>query len=325
MSHSKELINLKEKKIIISFLLLLFVSFTFKLSEIEIRSDTDRIQTPILTSDPIEIGSDSDFDTNGILGEGTEESPYIIENLKIKTSGYFSRAIYIHDTTSHFVIRNCIIEHGYFGIWVSDVTDYTPQIFNNTCVGTTNEGIGIVVADFNGGVITENTCMNSGQGIRTIYANFISISENKISNCVFQGINIHHSHFNNITYNVIKNCTDFSVALVGSITFNNSVHHNNFINNAKKETYNIDGELSGLMTSQAYDDGFLNTWYEEKTKTGNQWSDYSGEGPYTIDGSALSVDKYPNKVETERSSLNLGIEVTSLISLLSLSALLRRR
>ena len=265
---------MKEKKIIISFLLLLFVSFTFKLSEIEIRSDTDRIQTPILTSDPIEIGSDSDFDTIGILGEGTEESPYIIENLKIKTSGYFSRAIYIHDTTSHFVIRNCIIEHGYFGIWVSDVADYTPQIFNNTCVGTTNEGIGIVVADLNGGVITENTCMNSGQGIRTIYANFISITENKISNCVFQGINIHHSHFNNITYNVIKNCTDFSVALVGSITFNNSVHHNNFIDNAKKETYNIDGELSGLMTSQAYDDGFLNTWYEEKTKTGNQWSDY---------------------------------------------------
>ena len=33
------------------------------------------------------------------------------------------------------------------------------------------------------------------------------------------------------------------------------------------------------------------------TRTGNRWSDYSGESEYRIDGSANAVDNYPVMVE----------------------------
>ena len=278
-----------------------------------------------LVQDPIIIGSDFEFETYGFPGEGTEEDPYIIENFHIESSGYFSKSIYIHDITAHFIIRNCYIEHGHFGIFIREIEWHTSKIINNTCVGTSDESIGIVVSDFNGGIITENTCINSGQGIRTIYANFITITGNKISNCVYQGINIHHSHFNNITYNLITNCTDFGVALVGSITYSILVHHNDFIDNAQKERYDIDGELFGNITSQAFDNGVLNVWYEEESKTGNYWSTYSGKGNYSIDGSSESFDLYPVKKEINRSSFQFAVTLITLLSLISVSVLLRRK
>jgi len=68
---------------------------------------------------------------------------------------------------------------------------------------------------------------------------------------------------------------------------NVNIYYNNFTNN------NIDG------VSQACDDGANNTWYNDETKKGNFWSDYSGEGNYTIDGSAKAFDPYPIIIESE--------------------------
>jgi parallel beta-helix repeat protein len=306
-------------------LFLFFVVFVSIPNATESISNTIEVFKVNNSIDTIDIRADSDFVTYGLPGEGSEENPYIIENLSIESTGGFSKAISISGTTAHFIIRNCFIEHAYFGIYIRDIEWYTSQIINNTCIGTTNESIGIVVSGFNGGIITKNTCINSGQGIRTIYANFITITENKISNCIFQGINIHHCHFNNITYNVIKNCMDFGVALVGSITYSILVHHNDFIDNAKKERYDIDGELSGFMTSQGYDNGVLNKWYEEESKTGNYWSDHIEKGNYSIDGSAESVDIYPKKKEINRSSFQFVVTLAALIALISVSVLFRRK
>lgn len=50
-------------------------------------------------------------------------------------------------------------------------------------------------------------------------------------------------------------------------------------------------------TQNAQDDGEANTWYEDILQIGNYWSDYSGEGPYTIPGSAGSVDLFPTSLE----------------------------
>ncbi|MFW9925873.1 MAG: hypothetical protein ACFFDM_03785, partial [Candidatus Thorarchaeota archaeon] len=47
----------------------------------------------------------------------------------------------------------------------------------------------------------------------------------------------------------------------------------------------------------AQDDGDENMWCEEVLQIGNYWSDYIGEGSYTIPGSAESVDLYPTSLE----------------------------
>ena len=63
------------------------------------------------------------------------------------------------------------------------------------------------------------------------------------------------------------------------------LHHNSF----------IDNNLIG--TSQAYDRGANNLWYDAKKKKGNYWSDWNKTGSYSIDGSADSFDLYPlNKI-----------------------------
>jgi hypothetical protein len=62
---------------------------------------------------------------------------------------------------------------------------------------------------------------------------------------------------------------------------NNVIHHNDFIAN-------------GQNTLQACDNGTTNQWYDDTVLEGNYWSDYSGIGNYSIDGSAKAFDPYPS-------------------------------
>jgi parallel beta-helix repeat protein len=306
------------KKLVISSFIVLF-AFLFSSQHSNIQSLTTDCtpQTLFFTNhEPIEIDSNSDFEALGFPGSGTSEDPYIIEGYSIESTGTLSYGIYVTDTTAHFIIRNCHIVQDYFGIYVREVAPYTSKIINNTCLGNTNTSIGIVV-ETRGCSVINNTCSNSSQGIRTILARFITIEGNKISNCYDQGINIHLSYSNNITYNELTNCTEFGVALVGGLSYYNLVHHNIFIDNAFVETYDIDGELFGNITSQGYDDGLQNTWYDEESKTGNFYSDYTGKGDYAIDGDAESVDIYPKKIGAEGSSFLFIISLITIISLAS--------
>ena len=61
----------------------------------------------------------------------------------------------------------------------------------------------------------------------------------------------------------------------------NTIHHNNF----------VDNNPSG--TSQAYDGGTKNVWFDSQNLEGNYWSDWSGTGSYSIDGYGGTVDSYP--------------------------------
>ena len=83
-----------------------------------------------------------------------------------------------------------------------------------------------------------------------------------------------------IKYNTIKQNLLYGVTLNGN-SQNNIMHHNNF----------EDNNLGG--TSQALDDGTNNIWYDDTVEEGNFWSDWSGSGPYSIDGTAGSVDPHP--------------------------------
>ena len=56
-------------------------------------------------------GDDNFTAANGVVaGSGTAEDPYVIENWAIDASG--AHGIHIKNTTSYFVVRNCLVENG---------------------------------------------------------------------------------------------------------------------------------------------------------------------------------------------------------------------
>ena len=81
-------------------------------------------------------------------------------------------------------------------------------------------------------------------------------------------------------------------------------------------TYRIDGERTGDIASQGYDEGQSNIWYEEENKHGNWWDDYDGEEEYKIDGPADAKDEYPLKLgETKRTSFFLYVTIITVVGL----------
>jgi len=54
---------------------------------------------------PITIANDVDLNTTSTSGNGTSKNTYILEGWNITTSA--THGIYIHDTTKHFILRNC--------------------------------------------------------------------------------------------------------------------------------------------------------------------------------------------------------------------------
>ncbi|MBA7557896.1 hypothetical protein ES705_50674 [subsurface metagenome] len=127
-------------------------------------------------------------------------------------------------------------------------------VANNAC--SNNNMVGIYLDSSGSSTVINNTCSKNYYGIY-LYSS---------SSCV-------------ITYNLLQENEKYGIYLYNSV--NRLIHHNNF----------VDNNLGG--TSQAFDDGANNYWYDTATKEGNYWSDWSGTGSYSIDGSASSEDLYP--------------------------------
>lgn len=273
---------------------------------------------------PILIDSNDDYETLNFTGEGTELEPYLITNLFINSSGA-TNGIEIHNTNVHFVIINCTIMTDYIGILLSATAAYTATIINNTCISKLGDGAGIGISGTYGVTITSNECAYFMQGIHLNHAHSNIITNNIILASNYQGINIRYSDNNEITYNRIENSQQHGLAFVGS-SHTNEIHHNTFINNSKVEEYTIDGERTGTIGSQGYDEGSSNTWYDEEGKYGNRWSDLQGRETYPIDGPANAEDIYPLELTyNESASVSLVIFLLSFVSISYLLIVLRKR
>ena len=120
---------------------------------------------------------------------------------------------------------------------------------------------------------------NAGTGLSLHYCTASTINNNTCNNNNYRGIFLDADDCV-VTYNLLQENGWYGIFL-SSGSDNNLFHHNTFVDNNLGET------------SQAYDSGETNTWYDIETKEGNYWSDWSGTGFYSIDGSADSVDQYP--------------------------------
>lgn len=184
----------------------------------------------------------------------------LLEDLKIsntlEVSPYWS--IWIYDS-ENIEVNNVICKNRYGGIILHN-TNYS-TIKSSLCEGGSSSGIWLY-SSYNNRLIN-NTCINNGlAGIRLLLSDSCEISYNHLEDNGNPGqVNLGL---------ILEMGSDFNI-----------VHHNIFISEV------ADG------TPQAVDDSQNNTWYEEETKKGNWWSDYSGTGSYLILGDSNSTDLYP--------------------------------
>ncbi|MHA1345328.1 MAG: NosD domain-containing protein [Candidatus Heimdallarchaeaceae archaeon] len=190
----------------------------------------------------------------GITSQGSSSNKIEFNNV----SHNFNTGIDIDGETNTTVSSN-ICNYNFYGIYVDNTSDST--ISDNQFNYSTAWG------GWFGNFETSTT------NNLTITNNIFSFTER----AGFVGGRLKNS---TITNNVFSNNTLYGVTLDGN-SKNNVLHHNLFLGN------NPEGN------SQALDSGKNNLWYEEATKEGNHWDDWTSRKPYPIDGSAESEDKYP--------------------------------
>jgi parallel beta-helix repeat protein len=263
--------------------------------------------------DRISITSDEMFSKYDFPGEGTTDSPFLIQGLNITT---ISTCIFIQNTSKHVLITNCWLKSGdenfgnfnvSTGIYIYNVTANTVSVSNNILIEGrqavhVKKSNGVLISDnnlFDTRILTDyadniqilNNELNQGY-ILIMYTNHSEIKSNlcfgggidiwysfnltiydNLAQNAYDGIYLFDTHNSLITWNKLINNED---GIVLAFSSNNLVHHNTFTNNTD---------------DQAVDIGSNNTWYDPETLEGNWWSDYNGTGVYTFNYDA--TDYYP--------------------------------
>lgn len=123
----------------------------------------------LIPHEPIVINSDSDFELQGFLGNGTMSNPYVIENLYIDYQEYIQEhpaAITISHTQAHFIIRDCMLEAG--------IGPTTPP---GTGAG------GIRLENVSNAYIDHCELILFSTGIQVRNASYCQIANNQVSGC----------------------------------------------------------------------------------------------------------------------------------------------
>jgi len=251
----------------------------------------------MLQHEPIIITSDDDLIHLDLPGSGTEEDPYVISNLYIK--GNYQVGISITNTTKYLLIINCSIDVMTQAIECINVAPNTVAIKNNTIInaelgillfhtnsthitgnnldGFTN--VGIFVCSSSNLTLENNDIRNCSNGIELMYSSNIDIKNNAIYHNDY-GVVVSYTSLVNITLNLFQKNSNYAIRLDNHAN-DNIIYYNDFIEN------NIE------KPSQAYDDGYNNTWYNLISYEGNYWSNWVGINVYPIAGSANAVDNHP--------------------------------
>jgi len=218
------------------------------------------------------------------------------------------------DSSGSSTIVNNVCSNNYWD-GIALLSSSSSIVVNNTC--TNNNHCGIDILSSSSSTVANNTCSNNSDGIALLSSSSSTVVNNTCSNNSYDGIYLGFSDFCVVTYNLLQENEEYGVYL-RSDSDNNLIHHNTFVGNG----------LGG--NSQAFDECTDNIWYDTVTLEGNYWSDWSGTGTYSIDGSASSEDPYPldepaeftttehSSVESTTDENQLNFTVTLLILVVAL-------
>jgi len=211
------------KLLILAIFIVLFNSSLITQKNITAAINTQEdLHINYVTSNAISITNNSAFDLYGFPGNGSESSPFIIENLKIITD--FDIGIYICYTSVHFIIRNCLIDAYEYGILIHTIAPGTAKIENNICNNILG-GTGIITVYANNITISTNICENNFAGINIQSCENLNLSSNK---CGFntEPISIYSCPNSYIFNNSVDYGSDYGIYLYNShhtLIFNNTI------------------------------------------------------------------------------------------------------
>ncbi len=216
--------------------------------------------------DNIQIIDDGDFAKYSSEGDGSESTPYIIENYKIVNDSIMG--IFVAGTSQHFIIRNCeVYTNTHYAIYIGGtVADNICIIENNYFHSNKTIGIAVLGADFV--TITNNICNDSNIGLY-LDANNCTVADN-----TFNG------HIGIAGYSIIG----YGIHIVGSsslsrghIINNNTCNENDYgihigsldyglISNNTCNNNNVDGIF--LENSNSLENTLFNNICKDNTEHG---------------------------------------------------------
>jgi len=265
------------RRLAISLLLLLFVSaLGFSSSTHSLSISSSQSTRTMITSQvdsPISIGSNAELSELSTAGVGTRSDPYIIEGKVINGR----TCVYIHDTTSSFILRN---------------SEFT---FNST--GITGIGTSVIRLENTEDGVIENCYVRGGD---------IAIELRVVSNCSIIN-SIAFDAYRGILLDTATNCTiidssifDNSIGIMAvnsdSCTIINNTIYANYQRGVHVEVFcednTIFGNAIGWNSVQNARDNGENTVFTDGVSIGNGWSDYNSSEEYSIPGTGGSIDPY---------------------------------
>jgi parallel beta-helix repeat protein len=134
--------------------------------------------------DPISIDGNSNFSetalAEGWVGDGSAESPFIIDGYEINRGGGSGHCINISNTRVNFTISNCNLTGASVspgsGVYLNNVSYGT--IINNTCTSNRN-GIYLIDSHFN--TLANDTCTGNVIGIYMYDSDYNTVEDNDCS------------------------------------------------------------------------------------------------------------------------------------------------
>ena len=226
------------------------------------------------------------------------------ENIVVTNQGIYDASIGIKVLYSKLITiqKNICMENSWYaGIHIEHSIEC--KVIDNEC--WYNEMAGIRITSSLNTTIENNLVVYNRIGISMDYSLFSSIRDNQLLNNSLSGLSAYEINSSNIWNNTCFR-NDRGIALAATAdceikhnffssntlhglflryeTYNNTVHHNAFVDNNINEY------------SQAKDDGEGNLWYDVISEEGNYWSNIGQNYTYMIEGSANSIDPYPLSV-----------------------------
>jgi parallel beta-helix repeat protein len=260
-NNNDNVISISADNVLISEFLIRNSGTTSWYSGIWIKANNTIIDATIITSN--ELGINTKYSTNtiisnnyfsnnwcGILQEDSShstitENMYLNNTYGINNANSNDNTIYLNNISNNnvgislythsnrnIIKSNKISSNGYEGIWFINST-------NNI-------------------IIANDITSNCYAGIGLYHSSNNTIKSNNILNN-YDGISLSYSKINTILSNIISSNTDSGITIESSST-NNSIYHNNFVNN-KQNAYDVCDNI--------WDDG----------KKGNYWDDYEEKYP----------------------------------------------
>jgi parallel beta-helix repeat protein len=205
-----------------------------------VRSET------LLTHEPIVITSDHDFILQGWNGNGTKDSPYLLERVSISNNG---TCISIRNTSVYFRIKSCVLVAGW-----NEGTSCTSFYFSNVTNGAieacdvTSNYIGITLAESVSCEITR--CEITGEDAAIIVQESINcnVSYSTVRDYRGDGIHLANSNGTLILFNSVEGGYDCQEGIVVTGSSWNCIIENNTVS----DHYSRGIRLYDCMKTQVY-------------------------------------------------------------------------